>query len=150
MILGSNYAFSFSAPTLLKAATHWDSSHVGFFMSGSALIGAVAMLLNGLHSDRRQERHLHVAAPLALMAVALTSIGLFDSPSVILPAYVLYYMGTYAVQSAFWPFPATHCAVLRRPRGLPQSAPSACSAAFSARTYGAWREIIAAVSAPDS
>jgi ACS family tartrate transporter-like MFS transporter len=106
MILGSNYAFSFSAPTLLKAATHWDSSRVGFFMSGSALIGAVAMLLNGLHSDRRQERHLHVAAPLALMAVALTSIGLFDSPSVILPAYVLYYMGTYAVQSAFWPIPS--------------------------------------------
>jgi ACS family tartrate transporter-like MFS transporter len=106
LILGSNYAFAFSAPTLLKAATGWEPTRVGFFMSGSALIGAVAMLINGWHSDRRQERHLHVALPLLLMALALTSIAVFNSTALILAAYVVYYMGTYAVQAAFWPIPS--------------------------------------------
>ena len=107
LILGANYAFAFSAPAVLKAGTQWDVQRVGWFMSATALIGAAAMLTNGWHSDRVAERHLHVALPLALMAAMQWTIAGSHSAVVLLPAYVLYYMGVYAVQAAFWPIPST-------------------------------------------
>jgi ACS family tartrate transporter-like MFS transporter len=106
LILGSNYAFALSAPTLLRDATHWDATHVGFVMSGAALLGAGAMLLNGWHSDRYDERHAHVAAPLCLMAAALTAIAWTHAPLLVVIAYAAYYIGSYAVQAAFWPIPS--------------------------------------------
>jgi ACS family tartrate transporter-like MFS transporter len=107
LILGGNYAFAFSAPAVLKAGTQWDPKAVGFFRSAAALIGAGAMLANGWHSDRANERRLHVAGPLALMAAMQWIIAGFHSTAILLPAYVLYYMGVYAVQAAFWPIPST-------------------------------------------
>jgi ACS family tartrate transporter-like MFS transporter len=107
LILGANYAFAFSAPAALKAGTQWDVQTVGWFMSATGLIGAIAMLANGWHSDRAGERHLHVAVPLALMAAMQWTIAGSHSAVVLLPAYVLYYMGVYAVQAAFWPIPST-------------------------------------------
>jgi ACS family tartrate transporter-like MFS transporter len=106
LILGSNYAFALSAPRLLRDATHWDATPVGFIMSGAALLGAGAMLLNGWHSDRHGERHAHVAAPLCLMAAALTVIAWTHSPWLVVSAYAAYYIGSYAVQAAFWPIPS--------------------------------------------
>lgn len=107
LILGANYAFAFSAPAVLKAGTQWNVITVGWFMSATGLIGALAMLANGWHSDRAAERHLHVALPLALMAAMQWIIAGSHSAVVLLPAYVLYYMGVYAVQAAFWPIPST-------------------------------------------
>jgi MFS transporter, ACS family, tartrate transporter len=106
LILGANYAFAFSAPAVLKAGTGWNAQTVGWFMSATGLIGGAAMLANGWHSDRVSERHLHVAAPLALMAAMQWAIAASHSAAVLLPAYVLYYMGVYAVQAAFWPIPS--------------------------------------------
>jgi ACS family tartrate transporter-like MFS transporter len=106
LILGSNYAFALSAPTLLRGATHWDATHVGFVMSGAALLGGGAMLLNGWHSDRHGERHAHVAAPLCMMAAALAVIAWTHSPLLVVIAFAAYYMGSYAVQAAFWPIPS--------------------------------------------
>ena len=107
LILGANYAFTFSAPAVLKAGTQWDVQRVGWFMSATGLIGAIAMLVNGWHSDRAAERHLHVAVPLALMAAMQWIIAGSHSARLLLPAYVLYYMGVYSVQAAFWPIPST-------------------------------------------
>jgi ACS family tartrate transporter-like MFS transporter len=107
LILGANYAFAFSAPAVLKAGTQWGAQGVGWFMSATGLIGAAAMLGNAWHSDRASERHLHVAVPLALMAAMQWAIAGSHSAGVLLPAYVLYYMGVYAVQAAFWPIPST-------------------------------------------
>jgi MFS transporter, ACS family, tartrate transporter len=106
LILGSNYAFALSAPTLLRDATHWDATHVGFVMSGAALLGGAAMLLNGWHSDRHGERHAHVAAPLCLMAAALTVIAWTHSPLLVVLSFAAYYIGSYSVQAAFWPIPS--------------------------------------------
>ena len=107
LILGANYAFAFSAPAVLKAGTQWDAQAVGWYMSATGLIGAGAMLVNGWHSDRASERHQHVAVPLALMAAMQWTIAGSHSAVVLLPAYVVYYMGVYAVQAAFWPIPST-------------------------------------------
>jgi ACS family tartrate transporter-like MFS transporter len=106
LIMGASYAFAFSAPKLLQITTQWKVLHVGFFMSATGLVGAAAMLGNGWHSDLKAERHLHVAAPLLLMSAMQFLIAATHSPAILLPAYVFYYMGVYAVQAAFWPIPS--------------------------------------------
>ncbi len=106
LIMGGSYAFAFSAPALLKAATQWATIDVGFFMSATGLIGAIAMLTNGWHSDRTAERHLHAAVPLVIMGAMQWAIAWSNSLEVLLPAYVIYYLCVYAVQAAFWPIPS--------------------------------------------
>jgi ACS family tartrate transporter-like MFS transporter len=105
-ILGSSYAFLLSAPAVLQGATQWSATQVGLAMSLTAVLGALAMVLNGWHSDRRHERHLHTAIPLALMAGAFFAMGLSMAPWIVVPAYVVWFTGANAVQAAFWLIPS--------------------------------------------
>ena len=62
------YGFSFSAPIILKDATGWSVGQVGWTIAVIGLIGAVAMLVNGAHSDRSGDRTLHCIIPCAIVA----------------------------------------------------------------------------------
>jgi ACS family tartrate transporter-like MFS transporter len=66
--LTANYAYQFSAPAILQAATGWSTTHVGFLVSCFGLAGAAGMLLNSAHSDRSGERSLHCIVPCLVMA----------------------------------------------------------------------------------
>jgi MFS transporter, ACS family, tartrate transporter len=105
-ILGSGYAFILSAPAVLQGATQWSATKVGFMMSLTGVLGALAMVLTGWHSDRSRERHLHTAIPLGLMAGAFLAMGLSNDPWVVVPAYVLWFIAGNAVQAAFWLIPS--------------------------------------------
>jgi ACS family tartrate transporter-like MFS transporter len=105
-ILAANYAFALSAPTVLREATHFGVAPIGWVMSGGALLGGVAMLVNGWHSDRYGDRHAHVALPLGLMAASMAIIAVHPATVAVVLAYATYYIGTYAVQAAFWPIPS--------------------------------------------
>jgi ACS family tartrate transporter-like MFS transporter len=62
------YGFSFSAPTIFKEATGWSVGAVGWLIALFALIGALAMLVNGTHSDRHGERAMHCVVPCVIIA----------------------------------------------------------------------------------
>lgn len=66
--LTCSYGYGFSAPAILQGATGWTVSQVGYLMAGLGVAGAVAMLVNGAHSDRRSERRVHVVIPCVTMA----------------------------------------------------------------------------------
>ncbi len=66
--LTCNYAYGFSAPAMLQGATGWTVARVGYLVAGFGLAGALVMLLNGAHSDRRRERRMHCVVPCVLMA----------------------------------------------------------------------------------
>jgi ACS family tartrate transporter-like MFS transporter len=66
--LTCTYAYGFSAPAILQGATGWSVTNVGFLVAGFGVLGALAMLLNGAHSDRHKERLLHVVIPYCIMA----------------------------------------------------------------------------------
>jgi ACS family tartrate transporter-like MFS transporter len=74
--LGSNYALSFSLPLILKDLTGGNAGEVGYVVAGVGLVGAVAMLLNAMHSDRTGERCWHIVAPALVMGAALLVAGL--------------------------------------------------------------------------
>jgi MFS transporter, ACS family, tartrate transporter len=105
-ILGTNYAFTLSAPAVLKGATHWSAGAVGYLMAGSAVLGAFAMLLNGADSDRRRERHYHTVIPLAAVAGAFLVMGLATASWWVVSAYIVYFVGMCAVQASFWLIPS--------------------------------------------
>ena len=67
--LTTSYAYGFSAPAILQAATGWNVTNVGWLVACFGLAGAAAMLLNGAHSDRSGERALHCIVPCTLMAI---------------------------------------------------------------------------------
>ncbi|HEX4182557.1 MAG TPA: MFS transporter [Caulobacteraceae bacterium] len=104
-IIGTGYAFNLSAPAVLEGATHLGVARVGYLMALSGVLGAIAMVWNASHSDRRQERRWHVAIPLALTAVAYPAMGLSGDPRVVILAFVITAIGSYAVQAVFWSIP---------------------------------------------
>jgi ACS family tartrate transporter-like MFS transporter len=104
-VFGANYAFSLSAPIVLRDATHWNVSQVGLTISAVAVLGAIAMVVNGAHSDRSRERYFHAAVPLALAACAFATMGLSTVSWVTVLAYGLYFIWYAGAQAAFWLIP---------------------------------------------
>lgn len=105
LMLGSIYAFTFSAPELLKTATGMTITQVGVLISGVGLAGAVAMLTNGWSSDRTQERYVHTAIPMAIMALALGAIGVGLPPAGVMAAYALAVIAQMAFSPVIWAIP---------------------------------------------
>jgi ACS family tartrate transporter-like MFS transporter len=104
-IIGTSYAFNLSAPAVLDAATHLGVARVGYLMALSGVLGAIAMVWNASHSDRRKERRWHVAIPLALTALAYLAMGVSGDPRMVVLAFVVTAIGSFAVQAVFWSIP---------------------------------------------
>ncbi len=69
------HAYAFCAPAILKGATGWDVTRVGFLVAGIGFAAAASMLLNSRHSDRTGERPLHFVVPCLVMAAGLAVAG---------------------------------------------------------------------------
>ena len=106
LYLGSNYAFSLSAPTILTQATHLSAGAVGYLVAAAGLIGAAAMLLNSRSSDRRRERHLHLAAPMVVVGLAYGAMSLVSSPAAYALAYLVAASASAASAAVFWLVPS--------------------------------------------
>jgi MFS transporter, ACS family, tartrate transporter len=62
-LLTCSYAYNFSAPAILQAATGWSVAKVGYTVALFGLAATVGMLLGAVSSDRRGERTWHVILP---------------------------------------------------------------------------------------
>jgi MFS transporter, ACS family, tartrate transporter len=105
LVLGSYYAFNLSAPVILAGVTHLDAGGVGYLVAGASLVGAVAMLLNGWHADRRRERYWHLCVPLLLMAGAYGTMSMTASPNLFVAGYFVVLMANMAVVAVVWLLP---------------------------------------------
>jgi ACS family tartrate transporter-like MFS transporter len=105
-ILCALYSLSFSAPTVLTKVTGLDATRVGLLIATVSVVGAVGMVTAGWHSDLRRERHLHLTAFLLAAVAGQTALGLAASPWVVVPAYAVVSVSTYAIQAVFWLIPS--------------------------------------------
>lgn len=105
LVLGSGYAFTLSAPEIVKGATGLSPEIIGYFAAGGALTGAALMLLNGWISDRTGERGLVVAMPLLAVATALGLLSLSDAPGLVIACYVVQQAGNFAGVGMLWTIP---------------------------------------------
>ena len=74
-LLGSNYAQNFFLPEMLRMLTGASVAKVGYLIAMAAAAGAVAMVVNGFHSDREGERRWHVNVPALMMAALMLLAG---------------------------------------------------------------------------
>jgi ACS family tartrate transporter-like MFS transporter len=81
--LTANYAYGFSAPAILQAATGWNVTQVGFTIACFGFAGAAGMLINSAHSDRTGERSLHCIVPCLVMAAGYAIASYAHSPWVV-------------------------------------------------------------------
>jgi len=105
LIAASTFSFAFSLPTFLKEAIHWDASRTGFLISCASLIGIVAMVFNGWHSDRYKERFYHAALPLVVTTLAALVMTAASSPTTMGAAVIIYIVAVQAHNGGFWPIP---------------------------------------------
>jgi ACS family tartrate transporter-like MFS transporter len=104
-VLLANYAYTFSAPALVQQVTGLSTTRVGLIIAVLGVLGAVAMLGNGTHSDRTRERYWHVVLPVLVMATGYVGAGLSLRPAVVLPSLVLMMMGFTAIMGPLWTIP---------------------------------------------
>jgi len=103
--MATSYAFSTWAPQLLQGNGVRQAGAVGNIIAVIAVLGGVAMLANGAHSDRRGERWLHIAIPLLILATGWL-VAMRASPELMPYALTLIYTGYVAVCGPFWCLPS--------------------------------------------
>jgi len=96
--LTCSYAYTFSAPAILKIITDLNNRDVGFLVAVMNLLGAPSMILNAMHSDRTKECYFHVIIPFLIMCVCYLIGGLSTAPLLAVPALAIASISYYAVQ----------------------------------------------------
>ena len=74
-----SYSVFFWLPTILKRVSGFSDVRLGLLGTLPYVAGLIAMLINGWHSDKTQERRWHSAIPQFIAAVAL--LGLITLPA---------------------------------------------------------------------
>jgi ACS family tartrate transporter-like MFS transporter len=100
------YGFNFWFPTILKRATGLPNLTVTFIAALPYLLGVVAMLWNGWHSDRTGERRWHTGLILFACGVFMAlAVGLQDHLWAGLGFLILSGACTTAFMPSFWQLP---------------------------------------------
>jgi MFS transporter, ACS family, tartrate transporter len=105
------YALSFFLPQIVAGFSEtFDTSYslmeTGLIVAVPYLVGTVAMVLWGRHSDRTQERVWHVAIPSVLSALTIPVALYLDSPFAVMVAVTLTAIGIFGALPVFWALPS--------------------------------------------
>jgi len=105
------YALSFFLPQIVADFSEtFDTSfslmQTGLIVAVPYVVGTVAMVLWGRHSDRTQERVWHVAVPSVLSALTIPVALYLDSPFAVMVAVTLTAIGIFGALPVFWALPS--------------------------------------------
>jgi MFS family permease len=99
------YTFYFWFPTMLKHLSGLSDAKVGLLGALPYVVGFLAMLIDGWHSDRSGERRWHAAAPMFITAPALLGLA-FQPGSITLTVALFTLAGVHlAFLPVFWAIP---------------------------------------------
>jgi sugar phosphate permease len=103
----TSYGLQSFLPDIIRVRSGLRSDYASYLAAVPHILGLIAMLLNGWHSDRTGERPWHVAIPLTLWSLGIFLASLVDGsgfwPVVVLIVGVGPFL--YAHLPAFWPIP---------------------------------------------
>jgi ACS family tartrate transporter-like MFS transporter len=97
-MLTCSYAYTLSAPAILKAITAFSDRDIGFLVAAMYLLGAPSMILSAMHSDHTKERYFHVIIPFLVMAGCYLIAGLSITPWLAVPALAIATISFFAMQ----------------------------------------------------
>ena len=100
------YGYSFWAPLVIKSVTGTSDLRVGMILGAISAVTIIFMLLNSAHSDRSDERPLHVAVPLLIMGAGFFGCALLRQPILPVLSLALVPIGHCSAYGPFWSLPA--------------------------------------------
>jgi ACS family tartrate transporter-like MFS transporter len=101
------YTFGFWAPQILKATTHLRNTQVGFTSALLTLISVPFMLGWAAHSDRRNERRLHVALGGLILSLGFLGTAFLHNPRFAIAAQAIVWIGINMQNGPFWSLPGS-------------------------------------------
>lgn len=101
------YTFGFWAPQILKATAHLRNTQVGFTSALLTLISVPFMLVWAAHSDRRNERRLHVALGGVILCLGFLGTALLHNPRLAIAAQAVVWIGINMQNGPFWSLPGS-------------------------------------------
>jgi MFS transporter, ACS family, tartrate transporter len=99
------YGYSFWAPLVVKSLTGSSDFGVGIILGAVSAVTIIFMILNSAHSDRTDERPLHVAIPLIVMGAGFFGCALLRQPVLVVFFLALIPIGHCAAYGPFWSMP---------------------------------------------
>ena len=100
------YGYSFWSPLLVKSLTGSTSFGVGLILAAISAVTIVCMLVNSAHSDRTDERVLHLAIPLFVMGAGFVACALVQQPVLAILSLALIPMAHCSAYGPIWSMPS--------------------------------------------
>ena len=100
------YGYSFWAPLVVKSLTGSSDLGVGVILGAISAVTIISMMLNGAHSDRSDERPLHVALPLLISGAGFLGCAVLRQPILAVFFLALVPIGHCAAYGPFWSMPS--------------------------------------------
>jgi ACS family tartrate transporter-like MFS transporter len=105
------YALSFFLPSIVAGFSETFGTDFSFFQTGLIVsvpfvVGGIAMVVWGRHSDRTNERVWHTAAPTMVGALSIPIALYLDSPFLVMLAITITAVGIFATLPVFWSLPS--------------------------------------------
>ena len=110
-IVSGNATIAFWAPSIIKEIGFSNNLTIGLVSAVPFIAGTLAMVWNGLHSDKTGERRMHsaIAALIACVGLVFTGLSLHNAP-LALVALTVAAVGILAAFPVFWSIPAAFLA----------------------------------------
>ena len=105
LVAAGFYGYSFWSPLIVQSLFRISNLGVGLILGAISAVTILCMLLNSTHSDRTNERRIHIAIPLFVMGIGFLACAMLDQPVLILPALALVPIGHCSSYGPFWSMP---------------------------------------------
>lgn len=100
------YGYSFWSPLVIKSVTGAGDLGVGWIVAAISAATILFMFLNSAHSDRTDERRIHVAIALFVMGLGFIGCALVTAPLLTVMTLALVPIGHCAAYGPFWSMPS--------------------------------------------
>ena len=107
LVAAGFYGYSFWSPLIVQSLFRISNLGVGLILGGISAITILCMLLNSAHSDRTNERRIHISIPLSLMGMGFLACAILHQPVLVIAALALVPIGHCSSYGPFWSMP-TH------------------------------------------
>jgi ACS family tartrate transporter-like MFS transporter len=101
-MLGSSYAYGFSAPTIVQTLSGFSITGTGFVIAAMYLLAAAAMFGNGILSDRSRDTFWYVIPGCLMMSGGFLAVALSSSAGIALTGLLVLIVGHMSMQGPFW------------------------------------------------
>jgi len=99
------YGYSFWAPLIIKSLTGSSDLGVGIILGAISAVTIAFMVLNSAHSDRTDERPLHVVVPLLITGAGFFGCALLSEPRLAVLSLALVPIGHCSAYGPFFSMP---------------------------------------------